>query len=136
MHLPTTSSQRNLDEFLHKHGRNGVLVLFFANLLEEMARGEFLNTIDKQASNSPGIVHYLDHRGRTLSAEKWEEKKSALRAQCIARASVIVQKMEVRGSLDSFDGSRSLDPDSLKGMTSTLRDIMEDVFGAEWGSKT
>ena len=82
-----------------------------------------------------GIAHYLDHRGQTLPAERWEEKKSALKKQCIAKASVIVQKMEDRGSLDSFDGTHAIDPDSLKGMTSALRDIMEEVFGSEWGSK-
>lgn len=51
--MPTTNAQDNLDEFIEKYGEEGILILFFTNLLEEIIRGEFLHTKDTKIEEFP-----------------------------------------------------------------------------------
>lgn len=127
--------QRNLDEFIARYGKEGVMILFFSNLLEDMVKGEFLHTLNNSTHTSPGILEYLNKQGRPLTSELLDQRANELERECELRAIGIVDRLQRKGYLDRF-GAHTLEDESVtQEINSQLREIFQEVFGAEWGSE-
>ena len=127
--------QKNLDEFIARYGKRGVMILYFSNLLEDMVKGEFLHTQDDNMDASPGILEYSDEHGRLLTSELLDQRADELRRECELRAIGIVDRLQRKGSLERF-GSHTLEDEFvIQEVNSQLREIFQEIFGAEWGSE-
>lgn len=135
MRLPSTDAQRHIDEFLARHGEEGALVLYFTNLLEEIARGEYLNTLSSRIASSPGIGEHTDKDGRLGSPELLDQREKELRLACERKAVEIVTKLRAQGDLARFDQDPLQDEAVLREVNSRMKAIFKEVFGAEWGSE-
>lgn len=135
MRLPITDAQRHIDEFLARYGEEGALVLYFANFLEEIARGEYLNTLGSQISASPGISEHTDEDGRLGSPELLKQREEELRRACGRRAVEIVEKLRAEGYLAKFDRDPLQDEAVLREVNSKMKAVFQEVFDVEWGSE-
>lgn len=135
MHLPSTDAQRHVDEFLARYGEEGTLVLYFTNLLVEIARGEYLNTLSPRIASSPGISEHADKDGRLGSPELLNRREEELRKACERKAVEIVHKIRAQGYLTKFDREPLQDEAVLREVNSKMKAVFKEVFGAEWGSE-
>lgn len=135
MHLPTTNAQDNLDEFIEKYGEEGILILFFTNLLEEIIRGEFLHTKDTKIENSPGILEFQDNDKRLASIDILRKREKDLRIECQKRAQEIVSKLKQRGVISKFDHNLLQNEEVKHQINLQLRSILNEIFGVKWGDE-
>lgn len=126
--------QKNLDEFIARYGKRGVMILYFSNLLEDMVKGEFLHTLNNSMDTSPGILEYSDEQGRLLTSELLDQRADELRRECELRAIGIVDGLQRKGYLERFGAHTLEDEFVIQEINSQLREIFQEVFGAEWGS--
>ena len=133
--MRNTDTQKNLDEFIARYGKRGVMILYFSNLLEDMVKGEFLHTLNNSMDTSPGILGYSDEQGRLLTSELLNQRADELRRECELRAIGIVDRLQRKGYLERF-GAHTLEDESvIQEINSQLREIFKEIFGAEWGSE-
>lgn len=133
--MPTTNAQDNLDEFIEKYGEEGILILFFTNLLEEIIRGEFLHTKDTKIENSPGILEFQDNDKRLASIDILRKREKDLRIECQKRAQEIVSKLKQRGVISKFDHNLLQNEEVKHQINLQLRSILNEIFGVKWGDE-
>ncbi len=137
MHLPSTDPQQMLDEFLARYGRDGVLVLYFTNLLEDIVRGEFLHTLDSEApSSSPGIIEHAGPGGKLAGKGLLQQKEGDLRRECERRAIQIVEKLKALGLADAFSPEKMEQEAVVHEVNVQLKAIFRDLFSVDWGSES
>ena len=131
--MPSTDAQRHIDEFLARYGEEGALVLYFTNLLEEIARGEYLNTLDSRIASSPGISEHADKDGRLGSPGLLDQREKQLREACELKAVEIVNKLRALGYLTRFDQDLLQDETVLAEVNAKMKAVFKEVFGVDWG---
>lgn len=110
------------------------MILYFSNLLEDMVKGEFLHTLNDSMDTSPGILEYSDEQGRPLTSELLDQRADELRRECELRAIGIVDRLQRKGYLERLGAHTLEDEFVIQEVNSQLREIFQEVFGAEWGS--
>jgi len=135
MQLPTTDARNNLNEFLDRHGKKGILVLYFSNLLEEIVRGEYLHTITKESSTSPGIREYSGDSNDLASREILDQRSLELHQACVLRATKVVEGLCDRGLLEDFERQASMNSAVAHEVNIALKAIFREVFNVNWGNE-
>jgi len=135
MHLSMSDAQKNLDEFLVRYGREGVLILLFRSLLEEMIKGEFLHTRNNTLQDSPGIRVFQNKKGHLASSDILKKRETEIKRACERKAREIVLNLKSKGLLSDFDFKLISDESVIREMNHKVKVIFEEVFGARWGDE-
>ncbi len=114
----------------------GVLVLYFANLLEEIIRSEYVHTLGRSAAESPGIGAVSDDEGNLAPTRMLDERDEELRHECRREAALIVDELRTRGFLEELESPPSDDKETLSRTNKAVKRIFKKLYGVDWGSRS
>lgn len=115
--------EKNITEFLERHGQEGFLKLFLTNYLYDLVM-YYLHSSGRDREEDTSYHFYFGADDRVYSAEEIDRLREAVRKECSRRASLIVSEMKRRKILDkAIRSPKQMSPelfklvqDALKGM--------------------
>ena len=129
------SIHNNIHSFIEKHGKEGFLKLFFANLLYEMVKDE-IHTKSDSYKDSPGIRYYFNEKGEYESTSKLEEFNKKLKNECMKKSDLIVDIAKKNGLISRFGMDLDKINESLASeIEKQIKDIFTEVFKVKWGEE-
>ncbi len=103
-------AERNLKEFLEKHGKDGLLTLLLTNYLFELALYYLHTGKNAQVKEDTGYRFYVGGKERVYTPAEIEQFKLELRKECEKKTVLIVQKLRETEPLDRLDEDFMADP--------------------------
>jgi len=115
-------AEKNLKEFLERHGRKGFLRLLLTNYLFEIAM-YYLHTEKNpraQVREDTGYRFYVGGRDRVYKPDEIEQFRQDLRGECEKKAILIIEKLTERKLLEKLHEDFMSDPRVAK--------LVQDAF--------
>jgi len=98
------NAEKNLKDFLEKHGKEGFLKLLLRNYLYELAMYYLHSGTHKPiVTEDTGYQFYVDGDGRSYRPEQIAKFKKDLKLECLRKAGQIVDKIRSLGILQDLD---------------------------------
>jgi len=120
-------AERNLKEFLDKHGREGFLKLLLTNYLFDLAQ-YYLHTEKNPAvkvREDTGYRFYVGGRERVYKPGEIEQFKQDLRRECEKKALLIIENLKKMELLEKLDGDFMADPKVAKLVQEAFESITQ-----------
>jgi len=124
MTITKADAERNLQEFLQAHGKEGFLSLLLTNYLFELAM-YYLHSEKNPAAQvreDTGYRFYVDGQDRVYRPEQIEQFKHDLRAECEKKVLLIIEKLKQMELLDKISEDLMADP--------KLVELVQEAFGS------
>lgn len=116
--------ERNIREFLEKHGQEGFLKLFLTNYLYDLVL-YFVHSAGRDREENPGYYFYFRADGKVIAAEEVDELREEVRKECSRRATYIVSEMKKRGILQqAIQDPVETSPELFKLVQQTLEEMI------------
>lgn len=127
--------QKNISEFMEKHGIDGFLELYFTKFLFKALKFQMRSKLDNSTDleRDPGIVFYLQD-GKIASVEDIEKFEEDLTEICNKAAKEIIKRLKKDAQFkDIFDGNiEKIKDEKLEGIfTKRLHEIIEELSSAK-----
>ena len=119
--------EKNLQEFLKKHGREGFLRLLLTNYLFELTM-YYLHSEknpEAQVREDTGYRFYVDDKDRVYEPKQIEQFKLDLRRECEKKAVLIVKNLKEMRLLEKLDEDFMADPRIAKLVQEAFKSITQ-----------
>jgi hypothetical protein len=104
-------AEKNLREFLGRHGKDGFLRLLLTNYLFELAMYYLHSDKNPPAvKEDTGYRFYVDGRERVYKPEAIERFKLDLRKECEKKALLIIENLKTMQVIEKLDADFMTDP--------------------------
>jgi len=117
-------ADKNLQDFLEKHGSEGFLKLFFTNYLVDLVN-YYIQTRGKNKDDDPSYLFHFDISGKPHSQEKNEKFRLGLHKVCSEYSNTIVDALKQSYNLEEL-ASKPVDPETRVLLDNAFEKIIKN----------
>ena len=135
--INTKDAEKNIKEFMNKHGVKGFLILYFAKYLLKVLKFQLKSKLGEvDAEKDPGFIFFTKN-GKITNTSDIDKYETELYEICKQKAKIIVEELENDKKFEELlkgDFSKIKDTSLEPKFEKALHDILKDL-GTKNGNK-